>query len=289
MCSSDLSCGLHHRSGTGTPEIGYWIDTDHTGRGYATETAVLLRDVALARPDIESVIIRHDRANPASGRVAARAGFVFAAERQAEERHSDRRPGGEGVEWVWRSMPLPGFTIRRERPDDAAAIARVVEAAFGSPAEAELVAEIRASPHYRPELALVAEIDNTAESGGRRRTIGHVMISDCRLRGDDGLERPITMLSPLAVDHDFHERGVGAALVRAVLDGASAAGEPMVVIEGNPAYYRRFGFEPARPHNIELPLPEWAPPEAGQVIYFGDRDPALTGVAVYPPAFDGFE
>ncbi len=277
------SCGLHRRAGPGLLEIGYWIDSDHTGQGFATEAAVLLRDVALAHPGNDGVIIRHDRANPASGRVAAKAGFVFAAERPADE-----VPGGEGVEWIWRFMPLPGFVVRPERPDDTDDIAAVVEAAFTSPVEAGLVAEIRASPLYVPEFALVAEIDDPAAATGRR-IVGHVMISGCTLRADDGAERAIAMLSPLAVAPDVQRCGTGAALVRAALDRASVAGQPLVVVAGDPAFYRRFGFEPATDRGIELPLPEWASPDAGQVIRLPAYDPSLTGSVVYPPAFDGLE
>ncbi|MDH3301469.1 MAG: GNAT family N-acetyltransferase [Acidimicrobiia bacterium] len=277
------NCGLHHRAGPGLLEIGYWIDSDHTGRGYATEAAELLRAAALAHPGIDHAIIRHDRANPASGRVAARAGFVFAAERPA-----DQVPGGDRIEWLWRSMSLPGFAVRPERPRDVEAIATVVEAAFGSPVEAGLVADIRASPRYLPDLALVAEIDDPATPEGRR-VVGHVMISGCALRTGDGTERPIVMLSPLAVAPDVQRHGVGAALVRRVVDGAAAVGEPLVVLEGNPAYYRRFGFEPADRYGIKLLLPDWAPPEAGQVLLLSNHEPGLTGTVIYPPAFDGLE
>ena len=68
--------------------------------------------------------------------------------------------------------------IRPEMPADHAAITAVVAAAFGSPAEAELVERIRASPNHHPEYALVAEIDG--------RVAGHVMVSDVDLRGAGG-------------------------------------------------------------------------------------------------------
>ena len=47
---------------------------------------------------IECVEIHHDRANVASGRVAAAAGFVHIGERP---RRPDA-PGQEGVELIWR-------------------------------------------------------------------------------------------------------------------------------------------------------------------------------------------
>ena len=168
-------------------------------------------------------------------------------------------------------------TIRVEREDDHAAIAEVVEAAFGSPAEARLVEEIRRSEFFIPALSLVAERD--------RRVVGHVMIS---LAGvDDGEQRhPIAMLSPLAVEPSVQRHGIGSALVRAVTAGAAARGEPVVVLEGSPAFYGRLGFEPAADHGLILPLPSWAPPQAGQVMRLGSDRKLPCGRVIYPPAFD---
>jgi putative acetyltransferase len=178
------------------------------------------------------------------------------------------------------TVPLE-VAIRPETPDDHAAIDRVVERAFGSPAEARLVRAIRASDEYRPDLSLVATVSGSV--------VGHVMISGCRLiEGDtDGRsERPIVMLSPLAVDPDLQGRGVGGELVRAVTDLADRRGEPLVVLEGDPRYYSRFGFGPAADHDIILPLPDWAPPEAAQVLRLTNDDPGMRGRVVYPASFD---
>jgi putative acetyltransferase len=170
-------------------------------------------------------------------------------------------------------------TIRAEHPDDHEAIARVVTRAFGSPAEASLVEAIRASPEYVPELALVA-LDGD-------RVVGHVMISGAVLVDGDG-RRPIAMLSPLAVEPSRQRRGVGAALVRAVTELAADRGEPVVILEGDPAYYGRFGFEHATPLGIDIHLPSWAPPEAAQVLRLPSYEPSMRGQVVYPPAFDQF-
>jgi putative acetyltransferase len=173
--------------------------------------------------------------------------------------------------------------IRTERPGDHAEIAQVVAAAFGSQVEADLVERIRASPEYVEEMALVAE-----RAG---RIIGHVMISGAVIRHDGG-ERAIVMLSPLAVAPDYQGAGVGGALVVAVTEIADGRGEDLVVLEGSPAYYPRFGFEPAAPHGILIDLPDWAPPEAAQVLLlraYDGSDPTLRGTVVYPSAFDGVE
>jgi putative acetyltransferase len=169
------------------------------------------------------------------------------------------------------------IAIRPEGPEDHIAIAAVVEAAFGSPAEARLVEAIRSSPHYRPALALVAVDDADV--------VGHVMISDATLVADGG-SRAIAMLSPLAVAPDRQRTGVGSALVRTVTGLADADLEPFVILEGSPDYYGRLGFEAAAPLGIEIPLPDWAPPTAAQVMRLAAYDPALRGRVVYPPAFD---
>jgi len=169
------------------------------------------------------------------------------------------------------------FAIRAEQPGDEAAIAAVVEAAFGSPAEARLVALIRASSGFWPEQSLVA-VDGD-------RLVGHVMISAATLEGE-GASRPLATLSPLAVAPDRQRQGVGTALVRAVTQRADDRGEPLVVLEGSPDYYGRLGFEPADPLGIHVTLPDWAPPEAAQVLRLQAYDPSLQGRVVYPPAFD---
>ena len=188
---------------------------------------------------------------------------------EPEERNPEKRNTSTDV--------VDGLRVRREAPDDHEAIAQVVSAAFASPAEARLVEAIRASDNYIAELAMVAEL------GGR--IVGHVMISDVGLDAAGGRQR-VASLSPLAVAPAFQRRGIGAALVRAVTAEADRRGEPLVVLEGDPSYYGRFGFEHSVPHGIEMPLPSWAPPEAAQILRLGSYDASIVGRVVYPPAFD---
>ena len=100
---------------------------------------------------------------------------------------------------------------------------------------------------------------------------------------------PITMLSPLAVRPDAQKQGIGGALVRDVCALADAAGEPLVVLQGSPRYYPRFGFVDSRTHGITMDLPDWAPREAGQVLPLAAHDPALRGKVVDPEPFVGLE
>jgi putative acetyltransferase len=168
-------------------------------------------------------------------------------------------------------------TIRSESPADHHAIASVVARAFGSEREAKLVADIRSSEHFVADWSLVAVHDH--------RVVGHVMVSYVDLHDGERAHR-VPSLSPLAVDPDVQARGTGSALVRAVLERVDAAGEPLVVLEGAPSYYGRFGFEPASAAGITITLPDWAPPEAAQVCRLTRYDAAIRGHVVYPPAFD---
>ena len=179
-------------------------------------------------------------------------------------------------------LDMAGFTIRPERNDEAevASIADVVTAAFGSPAEAELVCRIRASDHYLPSAALVAtDVEDD-------RVVGHVMVSFVGLRRADGSLGKVASLSPLAVHPDRQRSGIGSALVHAVVAVVDGLGEPLVVLEGSPAYYGRLGFEHSVPLGIAIHLPDWAPAEAAQLRRLTTYDPSITGTVEYPPAFD---
>jgi RimJ/RimL family protein N-acetyltransferase len=91
------SAGLMTRMGAGVLEIGYWVHSAYTGRGYATAVAAALAEAGLALPGVARVAIKHDRANAASGRVAEKAGFVRVGEAASE----DAAPGATGVDWIW--------------------------------------------------------------------------------------------------------------------------------------------------------------------------------------------
>jgi putative acetyltransferase len=166
--------------------------------------------------------------------------------------------------------------VRPERPADHAAIAEVVEAAFGQPNEVKLVELVRESDGYVPELALVAEQDGAI--------VGHTMFTYVTLRGEE--DREVLLLAPVAVAPQRQSLGIGSALVRAGLERADARHEPLVVVQGHPTYYPRFGFESARSHGIKPPSPD-IPDAAFMVLRLAAYDARHRGQIVYPPAFDG--
>jgi putative acetyltransferase len=166
--------------------------------------------------------------------------------------------------------------VRPERPNDHDVVDGVVHAAFGaSGAEvAQLVLDLRASPGYIPELALVAADDGDV--------IGHVMLTESMVEGSDAT---ILILSPLAVRPDRQRHGVGSALVPEGLRRAEEHGAPLVIVEGDPRYYSRFGFRRASELGLERPH-EQIPEVAFQALPLAGYDSKLRGKVVYPPPFD---
>jgi putative acetyltransferase len=182
------------------------------------------------------------------------------------------------------------IVIEPERPADHAAVRAVVLAAFADqPSVAELVELIRASPEYVPELALVArvagEVAGFVMVSHAELVDDSVVIDDSVLAGDSGRRHRVLTLSPLAVAPALQGRGIGSALVPAALQAAERLGEPLVLLEGSPRYYPRFGFRDCREFGISIPLPDWAPPDAAMVFPLSAYDARVRGRLVYPPAF----
>jgi putative acetyltransferase len=166
-----------------------------------------------------------------------------------------------------------GLSIRRERQDDAAEIARVIDAAFGDTETSAFTEALRAWEGYVPGLTFVGEEDG--------EIVGFTMLSYVALEGQ---ERRLLILTPMAVRPDRQRQGVGGAVVRAALTAADARLEPLILCEGVPAYYPQFGFEPATALGLERP-DERIPDDAWMAARLRAYDPAIRGRVVYPPFF----
>jgi len=166
--------------------------------------------------------------------------------------------------------------VRRERPEDEREISEVVAAAFGDASVAEFTDSIRASAGYVPELTFVGEEDG--------RIAGYTMLSYIGLAGGP-VDRLLT-LTPVAVRPDRQRQGVGTAVVRAAVAAADERGEPLVLVEGIPDYYPRFGFVSATELGLERP-DERIPDQAWLALPLSAYDPDVRGRVVYPPFFPG--
>lgn len=123
--------------------------------------------------------------------------------------------------------------IRPESEADRRDIRLVNEAAFGRPAEANLVEALRARSAV--VASLVAESDGTI--------VGHILFSP--VSPPEGSHVQLAGLGPMAVLPADQRKGIGSALVREGLRRCKEAGCGAVVVLGHPEYYPRFGFVPA--------------------------------------------
>jgi putative acetyltransferase len=166
--------------------------------------------------------------------------------------------------------------VRQERPEDEREISEVVEAAFGDASVAEFTESIRASEGYVPVLTFVGEDGGTI--------VGYTMLSYVGL--DGGPVDRLLVLTPVAVRPDKQRRGVGTAVVRAAVAAADERGEALVLVEGVPAHYPRFGFVSATALGLERP-DERIPDQAWLALPRRAYDPSIRGRVVYPPFFPG--
>jgi putative acetyltransferase len=129
--------------------------------------------------------------------------------------------------------------LRPEGPADPPAIRRILAEAFASadrqaPTEVALVDALRGSAAWLPELSMVAEADG--------EVVAYALLSRVWV---GPVREPALALGPVAVLPVHRGLGYGTDVVQAALDAAAELGERLVVVLGNPSYYRRFGFRPA--------------------------------------------
>jgi putative acetyltransferase len=125
--------------------------------------------------------------------------------------------------------------IRAAAGDDDQSVRVVLQRAFGSDEEADLVRALYADGDVI--AALVALVDD--------RIVGHVLFSRLAIRTDRERVRAAA-LAPLAVLPEYQRMGMGSALVREGLRLLRNSHESAVIVLGDPDYYRRFGFSVER-------------------------------------------
>ena len=90
--------GLHPRDG-GEAEIGYWVRSDRTGRGYATAAAGALTSAAFeSLHEVQRVIVRMDQANVASAAIPGKLGYRLVG---TELDRDIVTAGHTGKGWIW--------------------------------------------------------------------------------------------------------------------------------------------------------------------------------------------
>ena len=161
--------------------------------------------------------------------------------------------------------------IRQETIKDYAEVYELIKEAFASAEhsdgnEQDLVAALRKSAAYIPELSLVAEING--------ELAGHILFTKMLVGADE-----ILALAPLSVKPKYQRQGIGSALIAEGHRIAKKLGYPYSLVLGSELYYPKHGYLPAEQFGITAPegipsanfmaakLDENAQPLHGEVKY----------------------
>lgn len=120
---------------------------------------------------------------------------------------------------------------------------------------ATVVSAFRRSDHEgREELQIVTRTWNChavppglelVAVSGDDEVVAHVVAAAGLLYGSSKGPQVVLGVALLSVRPEFQRRGIGSSLTTELLHRASTGGWPLAVVLGDPAYYERFGFEPA--------------------------------------------
>ncbi|MEH7346684.1 N-acetyltransferase [Bacillus sp. JJ1532] len=139
--------------------------------------------------------------------------------------------------------------IRQERSKDYNITEEVVQSAFANMEfsdknEHELVARIRKSDAFIPELSLVA-VDN--------EIVGHILLSKIKIMNDNQIVQSLA-LAPISVLPAYQNKGIGRHLILEAIKRAMELEYESVVVLGHPEYYPKFGFKKASLWGIKAPF-----------------------------------
>ena len=134
------------------------------------------------------------------------------------------------------------LSIAPERLEDAAAIERLNERAFGPGRFARTAYRLREGAAHDLALSFVARVGTLLVGSNRMTPI------EC------GRARAL-LLGPLTVEPAFRSRGIGRALIEASLGAAREAGHTLSLLVGDEPYYGRLGFKRVPFGKLAMPGP----------------------------------
>lgn len=166
--------------------------------------------------------------------------------------------------------------IRQEKPKDYKEIYNLITEAFAiadhsDGNEQNLVAALRKSDAFIPELSLVAEVDG--------EIAGHILFTKAKVGEDE-----VLALAPLSVKPVYQRQGVGAALVMEGHKIAKRLGYQYALVLGSELYYPRFGYMPAEQFGIMIP--EGFPASNFMAVKLQENAKAISGAVTYAKEFD---
>jgi putative acetyltransferase len=167
--------------------------------------------------------------------------------------------------------------IREEKLEDIEAIRRINLEAFGQPAEAEIVDQLREACGNLLSLVAVQG----------EEVVGHILFSMATI-GEEGETYKVEGmgLAPMAVLPRCQGQGIGSLLIHNGIKMLRERGCPFIIVLGYPEYYPRFGFERASRYGIHSQWSE-VPDEAFMILILNKTAMVgATGIARYRREFD---
>jgi predicted N-acetyltransferase YhbS len=141
------------------------------------------------------------------------------------------------------------FSIRPETTDEHEKVNEIVYKAFAESYGAcagrdvlEYFKKVRKKDTFVPELSLVALL----KSG---EIAGQITLYKTDIITDTGRSTQL-VLSPISVLPEYSKQGIARELITFALDKAAKMGYAAVFLDGSPAFYEKFGFEPSYRHGI---------------------------------------
>lgn len=165
--------------------------------------------------------------------------------------------------------------IRQEKERDYKEVYMLVKEAFESAdqsdgTEQDLVAALRKSKAFVPELSLVAEL------GGR--IIGHILFTEVQIGNHTELA-----LAPLAVLPRYQNQGIGMALIQKGHEKAQELGYHYAIVLGSEHYYPKAGYVPAERYHIQSPFE--VPAKNFMAYQLAEPEEPVEGMVKYAPEF----
>ncbi len=160
-------------------------------------------------------------------------------------------------------MTMNGLILRRETPPDYKTVENVTREAFwnhhGPGCEEHYLMHImRDADAFIPELDFVAEIDG--------EIVGNIVYTKSKIVGDDDVEHEVLTFGPVSVLPAYQGKGIGSELIEHTKWLAKEMGYKAILIYGDPAYYKRFGFVQAEQYDIRTADNYYAVPLLASVL-----------------------
>lgn len=165
--------------------------------------------------------------------------------------------------------------IRQETEEDYEEVYNVIKTAFETAEhkegnEQDLVAQLRKSNNFIPELSLVAVKNN--------KIVGHILFTKVKIGEYEELA-----LAPLSILPEYQRQGIGKKLIEIGHKKAKELGYHYSVVLGSKAYYPKSGYVPASKYGIKAPFE--VQNENYMAIKLNNIDKEISGIVEYAKEF----